>query len=172
MASYKKGNPSVPKVSRHDEAEFGPGKKGLILCGDCGLAYFKKSWHHKVDDFKSAEKSDVSVKFSLCPACKLIQDKQYEGRVILQDFPMVKFNDLCLMVKDFGNTAYHRDPLDRVIAIKKVGEDVEITTTENQMAVMLGKKIEQVFRASGHKISYAADPGDVAIIRVTFGASE
>lgn len=155
---------------KRDEDEFGPGKKGIIICPECGCAYFKKSWHH---DFKGLpdvkEGKDIPVKFKLCPADQMIKNHQFEGEVRIKNIPQKYRADLEKLIAAFGKRAYNRDPMDRIINIKKSGANWIVTTTENQLANKLAKKISQTFKKSKVKTSFIQEPGDVARSVVEFG---
>jgi len=89
-------NVNLPK-SRSEAEEFGPGKKGLVMCQNCDSTYFKKSWHHDLENVEVSEKKDVPIRFVLCPACQMIKNKQYEGRIVIKNVPeksMVKLEEL------------------------------------------------------------------------------
>ncbi|MDP3947433.1 MAG: NMD3-related protein [bacterium] len=147
--------------------EFPKGAKGVVFCGTCNIAYYKKAWHHNLRHFKSFEK-DVPVVFRLCPACTMIKNKQFEGRVTLLYVPAKYQQEVERLVRAYGERAYQRDPLDRVIGIKKMKDGFEVTTTENQLAQKLARKVQETFKTARPSISHSASPSDVAFITVTF----
>jgi NMD protein affecting ribosome stability and mRNA decay len=164
----KQYNVKLPK-SRHEVEEF-KGKKAIILCEKCGIAYYKKSWHHHLEGFKSLEKKPEKklVKFILCPACKIIKNKQYEGLITIKNIP-AKFNqELDRFIEGYGRRAYERDPLDRVIGIKKSGSTWEVTTTENELAEKLACKIQETFCKLKPKVSFSPEPSDAVYIKIDF----
>lgn len=164
----KQYNIKLPK-SQHEVEEF-KGKKVIILCEKCGIAYYKKSWHHRLEGFKSLEKKPEKklVGFMLCPACQMIKNKQYEGIIIIKNIPP-KFNrELERLINSYGQRAYERDPLDRVISIKKSGSVWEVTTTENELANRLAKKIKETFYKIKPRISFSSEPSDAAYIKIDF----
>ncbi|MBI2037006.1 MAG: hypothetical protein HYT14_01435, partial [Candidatus Liptonbacteria bacterium] len=118
---------------RTERREFPKGAKGIVFCDTCGITYYKKAWHHNLRHFKSFEK-DVPVVFRTCPACQMIKNKQYEGLVRLVNVPPKLQRELERLIRNYGERAYQRDPLDRVIAAKKTKSGYEVTTTENQLA--------------------------------------
>lgn len=153
--------------SQHQTEEFGGGKKGIILCPDCNSSYFKKSWHH---DFKGLKTENVNfpVNFKLCPACQMIKNKQYEGRIILTNIPEKYSDELGHLIVGFCRRATERDPMDRLIEIKKSGTEWTITTTENQLANKLAKKIKNVFSKFSSRTKFNREPGDVAEVKMEF----
>ncbi len=152
---------------RTEEREIPKGKLGLIFCKECEAVYYKKSWHHNLRNYKKL-KENLPVNFSLCPACQMIKNKQFEGEIIVKNVPEKIKKDLINLIKAFSQKAYERDPMDRLIAIKETKEGTRITTTENQLAVKLAKKIKDVFKKVNMKISYSPQPSDVVYIKLTF----
>lgn len=168
-------NVNLPK-SQHEVEEFGPGKKGLVMCQNCDSTYFKKSWHHDLKGVNVSEKKDMPIKFVLCPACLMIKNKQYEGRITIKDVPekfAVKLEEL---IRGFSRRAFERDPMDRLIEIKKarsassgrVCSEWVVTVTENQLANKLAQKIKTSFSGVKTRTKFNKEPGDVAEVTVGF----
>lgn len=167
--------PKAP-LSKKASEEF-KAVAGVVLCKDCGAAYHKKSWRHGVEQFNKAEtesissgKKDVPVNFAICPACQMIKNHQYEGRITIKNLPEASEQSLHELVEGFGKRAYEQDPMDRLIAIKNDGGNWVITTTENEMANKLAHKIKTSFSHSKSRTHFAGDPSDVAEITIEFEA--
>lgn len=169
-------NKEIP-VSRTGKNEFPFGEKGAVSCPDCRSVYRKKSWHHNKENQKSQISSSVKFKelgknqkFVLCPACQMIKNKEFEGKLTISDFPLALEADLNKLIKNFCQRAFERDALHRLIDIKSDSGSLMATTTENQLAVKLAKKIKEVFGKNKIqiKISYSADPGDTVYIKIKF----
>lgn len=155
-------------LRRREEHEIPKGKAGIVFCKDCGAVYYKKSWRHNLRDYKNL-KNNSPVNFVFCPACEMIKNNQFEGRIIIENIPEKNLEDLGRLIESFCHRAYLRDPLDRLIKVKKPKAGVlEITTTENQLAAKLAKKIKEVFKKITEQISYSASPGDTVYIRMKF----
>ena len=159
-------------LRRREEREIPKGKAGIVFCGPlpggCGAVYYKKSWHHNLRNYKSFSK-DLPVSFVFCPACEMIKNNQFEGRIIIENIPVKNLEELRHLIEGFCHRAYLRDPLDRLIKIKNLKADIlEVTTTENQLAAKLAKKIKEVFKKTTEKISYSASPGDTIYIKMKF----
>ncbi len=158
--------------SQHEFEEFGKGKTGLIVCEKCQAAYYKKHWHHKLATLNAPEirglstekKKTAAVNFVLCPACQMIKNRQYEGEIILRNVPPRLKDELIGFINGFGRRAYFRDPLDRVIDIKEKGNDLVVTTTENEMASKLANKIKNHFGKVKAKTVYGKAPSDLVRI--------
>jgi len=147
--------------------KFSKSGPGLIFCDGCQAVYYKKSWHHNLRNYKNL-KENLPVKFLLCPACRMIKNKQFEGEIIVKNAPARIKNNLINLVKAFCRRAYQKDPLDRLIAVKETRDGIKITTTENQLAVKLAKKIKDVFKKVKLKISYSPAPSDTTYIILEF----
>ncbi|MEK7493949.1 MAG: NMD3-related protein [Patescibacteria group bacterium] len=146
------------------------GKGGIVFCATCNAVYYKKSWHHNLRYYKNLHE-DLGVSFALCPACTAIKNNEFEGRITISNVPKNIAEHLANLVHAFTHRAYQKDPMDRLIAMKKTNVGMEITTTENQLAVRLAKKIEEVFKGSTARITYARSSRDKAVdIRLEFRA--
>jgi|SRR3989344_5017089 len=169
MANQFKSNYRKVKLSRHEAEEFGS-KKGLVFCGECKAVYYKKSWHHSLLGLKSV-KEDSAVSFRRCPACEMIKAHQFEGRIRITGVPDNLMAELLNLIKGFGERAREADPLDRVIDIKKTKENLLVTTTENQLANKLAKKIQNTFNGVRVRTTFSKAPSDFVDIKVEFLSS-
>ncbi|HUY69737.1 MAG TPA: hypothetical protein VMU70_01850 [Candidatus Tyrphobacter sp.] len=145
-----------------EEAEFLKPPRGMLGCESCSAVFYKKSWHHKPAAMK--KRSGLTI----CPACALIKNRQYEGRIIIENTPLKLKPELVGLIKSFARKAYERDSQDRLIAIKEIGKEIQVTTTENQLAVRLGKKIRETFKKPSLEIRQPSAPSDVVYVKLTF----
>lgn len=160
--------------SKSESQEFGGGRKGLVICNDCRAVYYKKHWHQSLEKLNLSESANLSknsktpVSFALCPACKMIRNHQYEGEVVINNAPAKLAAELENFIKGFCKRASERDPMDRLIAIKKSGSVWRVTVTENELANKLGKKIQNLYSNAKAKTSFDRQPSDVARVTVEF----
>ncbi|TSC96128.1 MAG: hypothetical protein Athens071426_663 [Parcubacteria group bacterium Athens0714_26] len=167
--NFKAAKRVAPPKSRHEVEEFGMGKKGLIICENCNNFYYQKSWHHNADNFVAmSENKDLQVHFAWCPACQMIKNHQYEGKITIKNIPDKIESELTHLIKNSGDKAYASDPMDRIIAIKKDKTGLVVTTTDNGLAHKLTKKIEGVYHKVKVKTSFVGDPSDVALFTIEF----
>ena len=148
MKSLPKNYPSHFPKSRKEESEFGEGKKDILICKKCNAVYWYKSWHHRLDDYPYLSEKK-NLKFVLCPACQMIKEKKYEGELIVENVSPKVRKEIINTVKNMGEEAFRRDPQDRIISIKESNGNskrIRILTTENQLAVRIGKKIARTFK--------------------------
>lgn len=128
-----------------EESEFGPGREEFIFCSGCGIVYYHKSWHHALEDWKHL-KGNERIKFVLCPACRMIKDKRFEGELTVSGIGSRKLKvEIKRALENSGELAFRRDPLDRIIEIEEENNQLVVRTTENQLAVKLAKKIKSTF---------------------------
>ena len=52
------------------------------------------------------------------------------------------------LLKNAGQRATERDPLDRIFAWENLGKKVAVYTTENQLAISLGKQVKRAFNGA------------------------
>ena len=164
-------DPSKIKLprSKFEEAEFGRSKKGVTICKECDSYHHKKAWRHdKVAFLGKRENRDLAFERALCPACQMIKDKLYAGRITILNSPKDLRDELMNLTENFCKRAWQKDPLDRLISVKKDREDLVITTTENQLAQRLAKKIKDAFNKVKLKIDHHKEPSDVTTIVLTF----
>lgn len=159
-------NIEMPK-RRREEREFPKGAKELLICPECGAVYFNKSWHHNFRNYKPFKK-DQRLDFVLCPACQMIKNRQFEGRIEIIGIPQKELKGLKNLIAAYSERAYRRDPLDRLISMKGDARKLIVTTTENQLAQKLAKKIKDAFNKVKIKFSYSAEPSDVIYIKIEF----
>lgn len=164
------GKPRFPKsksVARSDE--FGKVKGGVEVCKICWNVFFKKEWHHpNTKLYEEKALKGKKVRFVVCPADKMVAKGLYEGEIRIQKVPEKFEAELLNLITNYGERALKRDPQDRIIDIKKVKAGFVITTTENQIAVRLAKKIKSVFNKVELTIGHSADPNEVVRIKALF----
>lgn len=183
-----KVHPKLPKARKKGE-EFGPGEIDYLICPECHCVYFNKSWHHSLEQDIKRFREEKQVKFQLCPACQLIKDERFEGEVIVENVPERFKEEIKTLIRNFGKRAFEQDPMDRIISIKektvkrptarrKRGaasrkefeglKDIQILTTENQLAVRLAKKIDEIFGGKPKTSISHSEKEDIIRIRISF----
>lgn len=140
------------------------------MCKKCGIVYWNKSWHNKTDSPHILAETSLAlkIKFVLCPACQMIKDKKYEGEIFLSAVPERFRNNIKFLAENYGERAFREDPMDRIISIKEERNNIQILTTENQLAQRLAKKINETF---GGKLRVAISHSheeDVIRIKIFF----
>lgn len=142
------------------------------LCERCGAVWFDGHWHtapKMAAALKAAKKlsraKGKSGKPVLCYECHLAANGPadsskigFEGELTLDGLtdPSEKAKILATC-RNFGARANKRDPEDRIISIDDRGARVVITTTENQMAVGMGKAVDAAFKGGKLRIVWSKD---------------
>jgi len=159
--------PQRHKETKHEQA--GHAHKGLAVCRQCHNTLFRKEWHHPGSKiFEQARIAQGGVHFIICPACLMVRNHLYEGEIIIKNIPAKYETEMVRFVIGYGARAQKRDPQDRVIDIAKTKDGYRITTTENQLAVRMAKKIKSVFGKVQISISYAKEPYQIGRVVVFF----
>lgn len=133
------------KISRHEVEEFGPGKKDLIFCPKGDAIYYYKSWHHNLKDYKFL-KENKNVRFALCPFHQMEKNRVWEGEIRIKNLSEEKLGQVLALAKNFAHRAYLKDPMHRIIKIKKEKDNLYIFISENQLTERLAKKISESFK--------------------------
>ena len=153
------------KEPASEREEFGPGKKGYILCPEGKEVYFKKSWHPNLESLPELNE-EKSVKFELCPAHQMLKDRQYEGEVIVENLKEENREELTNLIKNRGQEAERRDTLHRILKIEQLPGGIRVETSENQLAQKIGKAIESHYKKSAIKIQLSSGKSDLVKVRV------
>jgi len=158
-----------PKKSRHAAQEFGPGQREFLLCSEGEAVYYKKSWHH-MTTLQAAKNIDKKrIAFVLCPAHRMKKDNVFEGEVIIENIPLNKKDQLVRTIRNVGDRAYRADVLDRILELLMKNDEVRVTTTENQLAKKIAKKVKAVYKTASVKYIFSrAGDLDIVRIRITF----
>jgi hypothetical protein len=134
-----------PKVSKKESEEFGPGKTDIIFCGECGIVYFNKSWHHNLRNYKFLNE-EKRVGFRLCPACQMQKDRRYEGEIRVASVAKSDAQSLEEFVRALSRKAYEIDPLTRILKVALKGNVFSIFTSDNQFTQRLAKKMKETHK--------------------------
>jgi len=171
VKSLKSKYAAGEKHSRHAAEEFGPGKHEFVFCPRGEAVYYKKSWHHASDFFTATKLSFVDkkgVKFKLCPIHEMIKNKQYEGEIVIKNIPVKFKSELVRLIENMGETATRIDVLDRILDLRFKNKDLRITTSENQLAWKIARKVTEVFKKKAQAKISRAKEGDLVRINVLF----
>lgn len=158
VSTMKNRTPARHAEPKHNQ--FGKAQKGAAICKQCMHISYRKEWlHPRFASKKALEEADKSNNFILCPACLMSEQHLFEGEVLIQKVPAHYEQELVNLINAYGKRAVFRDSQHRVLGIEKNGLDYRVTTTENQLAARLAKKIREVFSGiTNFKISHSREP--------------
>ena len=166
---FKKPHNIALYPERTEFQEFGKPDRGYRRCRVCNAIYYDKSWHREKQARLHRLLSLHKIWVATCPACQMIRDHEFEGKIMIENIPARFQDELCHLIKGFGARAYEQDCQHRIIAVTKEDKRAWIvTTTENQLAEKIAKKIKEVFDKVEVKTSYSRAPDDVERVRVSF----
>lgn len=157
----------TPKIHAHEQRHNG--SKQILSCSLCHCYFYKKAWHHPVLPTRLGfQISDLKSRGVVCPACQMVQAKQYAGRILIEDIPGRMLNELSNLIYSYGRKSFKRDSQDRLVSIKHYGQAVEVTTTDDRLAVRLAKKIQDVFSKVTLALSHSEEPYLTQLARLRF----
>lgn len=159
-----------PRGREAEHEEYWREHKGVTKCPMCGNVHFKKRWYVSEKDLQKrlkVEKLKIAEK-KLCPACQMTEGRTFEGELFIEEFPDHLRKELLRLVRNFGKRAAELDPQDRIIKITETKQGYRVTTTENQLADKLAKKIRDTFNKVEIRFSHSPEPEEVDRIHVIF----
>jgi NMD protein affecting ribosome stability and mRNA decay len=167
----QKSSIKLPRSNKDQKNEgFGRQDKGVTECAECKNVHYMKRWHASLAELQKHSKNkrlQIS-KTEMCPACKMIKENLFEGEVLIDKFPQRLHEELFNLAYNFAERSKQRDPQNRIIALEKGIKVFRITTTENQLARKLGKKIRDVFSTVNLKFTDSREPYAVSRVLVTY----
>lgn len=117
---------------------------GFLICTKCRAVYHNKRWQWN-EVLAAEHKNDDQAK-SVCPACRTTRKEEAEGVLELDGFVSAgQKQEILKLLKNAGERATERDPLDRIFTSEDLGKKVMVYTTENQLAISLGKQVTRAF---------------------------
>lgn len=127
------------------------GMKEVAICTGCKALYWNKRWYKDENDSTKLSLDMVRTEI-LCPACHRIQDKVPAGVVTFSGDYLIEHEEIILnTIKNAEEKGLTKNPLARIMEIKKNGNTLVITTTADKLAQKLGKDI---YKAHSGKLEY------------------
>ena len=159
----------IPKKSlTHRNALENP-KRGIYVCRRCRAYLPKKSWHPDVDSLLIANRHLLPfVQETICPACEMIEQNRYQGKVFIVGMLHSQKKDILALVKAFGIRAYMRNVENRVINTHSDTDSITITLTGKALAAKLAQKVRTIFHLQEIGVVYSSEPSNISIATVTF----
>lgn len=98
----------------------------------------------------------------------MLKNKQYDGEVIIKNVPAKFRQELLNLIKNMGERAMRQDILERVLELKTKNSELKVTTSENQLAQKIGRKVKEVFRGRAKTKILRSKEGDTMKLVVDF----
>jgi len=136
---------------------------GDAVCKRCHAVYFGKHWQTSPKlyaEFKARRAAEI-----LCGECRQIQQKDgFGGEVILKNITAAEKTEIIQEIKNIGARASRRDPEDQIIKIEDKGKSVRVTTTENQLAISIGKQVDRAHKGGKLEIKLSKEDKPVRVV--------
>ncbi|MDP3985522.1 MAG: hypothetical protein Q8P82_02045 [bacterium] len=153
------------------------GLEKIVVCPKCHALYYDKHWHSWSQAKGLAERlRKLSVVEEMCTECRWSHDagseskRSYEGEVILAGWgTLEEKREIIQIIRNVGNRATRRDPEDQIIRIDDQGNKIRVLTTENQLAVSIGKQVDRARKGGRLEIIFSEQD---AIARVRWIAGK
>ncbi|KPJ85494.1 hypothetical protein AMJ57_02835 [Parcubacteria bacterium SG8_24] len=144
------------------------GRKGNLVCGGCGALYYDKHWHSR--GVFGTRPSMSGLTKGKCDQCRsrLVSAPDrivnFGGQVIVEGLRTAEDrSEISALVRNVGKRAVRRDPNDRIIRIVRRGERLTVFTTENQLAVSIGKQIDRARKGGKLVITWSSTDKPVRV---------
>lgn len=123
------------------------GPENNAVCRKCGLYYHDKKWAYAHELPKGLlARPEGEFKQVLCPACQKILDKYPEGYLTIQgDFLKEHRTEILNLLHNKEEITSHNNPIERIIEIKDAADTIEVTTTTDKFAQMIGRMLNKAF---------------------------
>jgi hypothetical protein len=134
--------------------------RGAARCSSCGAVYFDKHWHTCADT--KCRLKAIGGSERLCDECRLktkvigSRDSDYAGEVVIEGLkdPTEKY-EVRRLAERVGKRAVSRDPEDRIVSVSETGGKLVVRTSENQLAVSIGKQIDRARKGGKLEIAWS-----------------
>lgn len=137
---------SDPKPKLTDPYLLSKAYKEPTICPSCGLVFHKKRWIR--DEHIREVVSEVAEKHK-CPACRKIDDHYFMGQVVISgDFFHTVKDELVHLIHNQEKKESFRNPLARIMSLKYQKDNLIVETTTENLAVMIGKAIENAYQGN------------------------
>jgi NMD protein affecting ribosome stability and mRNA decay len=119
------------------------GLKEPAVCQTCQAVYRQKRW--QLDPTLTARLAhDPAAHWVTCPACLKIAEHYPEGILTLRGSYLWNHEEQIRNILDNAVARIaSRNPLERVMRIQRIGDELIIETTDNKLAEQLGRALQK-----------------------------
>lgn len=141
----------------------------LTACGRCHAVYYDRHWHYDQALYEKVAAQQFAENV-FCPECLWIKAGfhgivDFEGEVLLRGIPNEEMKkEITHEIRNIGTRASDRDPEDQIIKIEDRGETVRVTTTENQLAISIGKQVARAHKGGKLEIKLSREDKPVRVV--------
>lgn len=111
-------------------------------CPQCGAVYHKGRWSWTASAGADADEQ-------LCSACHRENDHYPAGEVTISGrFAMKNKDEILRLAHNIENVEKNEHPMNRIIEIRDLGDEIQITTTDVHLPRRIGKAIQDAWDGS------------------------
>lgn len=123
----------------HDTYKL-PGKlKEPTCCPQCGACFHKGRWTW-------TEAPEAEVTEQLCSACQRCNDKYPAGEVTFRgSFAISHKDEILKLAKNLEAVEKAEHPMNRIMEIRDLGDEIQLTTTDVHLPRRIGTAVEQAW---------------------------
>jgi len=148
----------------HPDEEKNP--SGEYFCPICRSVFSRKSWHNDVRKYAQlSQRVELARKCNACHKSELDLPEGIVTLSALDGLDKEHRQELINLVRNIAERAAKRDPMARVYKMLDKGNEIQVFTTENQLAGAIGTEVK---RALGGDLNIDFGHRDNEIARVVW----
>ncbi|UCH80301.1 MAG: hypothetical protein JSW20_11220 [Nitrospiraceae bacterium] len=120
----------------------------MAVCTKCHIVYFKKRWYVDEDLY---QKKIILKKIErvICPACRKIKDNFPGGIVRLRGAFLGEHKaEIINLIRNEEERARGFNPLERIIKIREMNGEMQITTTNEKLAQRIARSVQKAYQGN------------------------
>ena len=135
---------------------------GELVCKSCGAQYHEKHWYTIDQSLKFGD--NAKMKETLCPGCYRVQNKIFNGRVVLQGSVLRdKPDELMKVIERVTHECWLDNPTSQMFDVDKSDGQLELKTTTEWLATRIGKSLKRAYKGELH-INSSPDKRNVDVV--------
>lgn len=149
-----------PVIERHTPQwwEMEAKKRPGVRCGSCGAVFLRDHWVFAPARVQARLQS--MTRPVTCPACAAEKHRNVPsafGELTLRNVSLTDRPQALQLIATFAARARSRNPEARVLSVDASKAVIVVRTTQNQLAVRLGKKLNESMKGGALRIAYSDD---------------
>jgi hypothetical protein len=137
----KFGNPGLAEEI-HDPYRIGKKARAPQRCAQCGATYLRGRWRWRA-------LTPPAPATAVCPACRRIDDHYPAGELLVGgSFVTEHHDEIVRLVRNVEAAETREHPLHRIMAMRRRGGTIEITTTDVHLPRRLGHALEDAWHGT------------------------
>ena len=144
-----KRDAGMPRRNMDDPYRHAAKPPEPTVCPDCKavFAHGRWAWGDAPDDANA----------QICPACQRIQDRFPAGYVTIKGSFFTEHHDeIVALIENHEKKEKEQRPLQRIMAMEKIRDGLEVTTTDSHLARGIGEALQDAYKGE-LKLRYSRD---------------